>query len=170
MLNRFLIPLALALLGCASSSSNVAPDSPGSSSREEELVRSLDDQERRAALSKDVSTLERLWSPDLTVNAPNNQLLIGRSETMKLVQQGVINFSSFERRVEFVRVVGGFAIVMGAETVRLTENAQTSERQEARPFGLEAGRTIQRRFTNIWMKEAGTWRLYARHANVIAPR
>ena len=60
MRNEFFIPLVLALLGCASSSSNVASDSPGSSSREEELVRSLDDQERRAALSKDVNTLERL--------------------------------------------------------------------------------------------------------------
>jgi len=29
---------------------------------------------------------------------------------------------------------------------------------------------VQRRFTNIWKKEPGAWRLYARHANVIAAR
>ena len=137
---------------------------------EEQLVRSLDDQERRAALARDVAALERLWSPDLTVNAPNSQLLVGRDSTMKLVQQGVINFSSFERDVEFVRILDDIAIVMGSETVQLIPNAQTNERQEAQPFGLQAGQTVRRRFTNIWRKEAGTWRLYARHANVILSR
>src|SRR5437867_10177113 len=37
---------------------------------DEEHVRSLDDQERIAALKRDIPALERLWSEDLTVNAP----------------------------------------------------------------------------------------------------
>jgi hypothetical protein len=37
---------------------------------DEETVRSLDDQERIAALKRDVSTLKRLWSDQFTVNAP----------------------------------------------------------------------------------------------------
>jgi ketosteroid isomerase-like protein len=28
--------------------------------------------------------------------------------------------------------------------------------------------TLRRRFTNIWRKEGDRWRLYVRHANVIA--
>jgi hypothetical protein len=36
--------------------------------------------------------------------------------------------------------------------------------------GLIAGETVLRRFTNIWKNEAGTWRLFARHANVIPRR
>jgi hypothetical protein len=36
----------------------------------ESRVRSLDDQERLAALKRDVPALERLWSADMTVNAP----------------------------------------------------------------------------------------------------
>jgi hypothetical protein len=37
------------------------------------------------------------------------------------------------------------------------------------PSGLDplAGQTIQRRYTNIWMKEKGNWILIARHANNI---
>jgi hypothetical protein len=43
---------------------------------DEELVRSLDDQERVAALTRDVAALERLWSDQFTVNAPNNQVVV----------------------------------------------------------------------------------------------
>jgi ketosteroid isomerase-like protein len=126
---------------------------------EEDAVRSLDDQERMAALKRDVTALERLWSDQFTVNAPNNEVVVGRRAVLDtFVRSGIINFLSFERKIEFVRVDGGFAIVMGAEVVRPAADA---------PMG---GQTINRRFTNIWKKEAGTWRLFARHANVIPAR
>src|SRR5262245_45869100 len=43
---------------------------------DEEAVRSRDDQERIAALRRDVSALEDLWSADFTVNAPNNRVIV----------------------------------------------------------------------------------------------
>jgi hypothetical protein len=49
--------------------------------------------------------------------------------------------------------------IMGRETV--------DPRSDTPGAGLVAGRTIKRRFTNIWKNEDGTWRLFARHANVI---
>jgi len=42
---------------------------------DEEHVRSFDDHERIAALKRDVPALERLWSEQFTVNAPNNRSL-----------------------------------------------------------------------------------------------
>jgi hypothetical protein len=48
----------------------------------EEIVRSLDDQERAAALARDVPALRRLWSEHLTVNAPNNRVVIGREAVL----------------------------------------------------------------------------------------
>ncbi len=130
---------------------------------DEELVRSLDDQERAAALKRDVAALERLWSDQFTVNAPNNQVVVGKAAVLDtFVRTGVINFSSFERQIEFVRVDGDFAIIMGLETVKPLSDAPSA--------GLVAGKTVKRRFTNIWKKEAGTWRLFARHANVIPTR
>lgn len=124
---------------------------------DEATLRSLDDQERIAALKRDIPTLERLWSDQFTVNAPNNKVLIGQGAVMALVHRGVINFSSFERTIEFIRVDGDLGIVMGSETVR--------------PIGDSplAGQTVRRRFTNIWKKQGGTWRLLIRHANVIPP-
>jgi hypothetical protein len=42
--------------------------------------------------------------------------------------------------------------------------------RDAPGAGLAAGRTIERRFTNIWKNEGPAWRLFARHANVIPNR
>jgi len=129
----------------------------------ENLVRSLDDQERVAALNRDVSALERLWSDQFVVNAPNNQVVVGRQQNLDtFVRGGVINFSSFERTIEFIRVDGNFGVLMGLETV--------IPRTDVPSAGLVAGQVIRRRFTNIWKKEGDTWRLYWRHANVMTPR
>ena len=108
-----------------------------------------------------------LWSgcgpEQFTVNAPNNQVVVGRRAVLDtFVRAGVINFSTFERQVEFIRSDGDFVIIMGLETVEPVSDAPSA--------GLVAGRTIKRRFTNVWRKEGGTWRLLARHANVIPSR
>ena len=134
--------------------------SPPSAPSAEETVRALDDQARIAVLKRDIPALERLWSEDLTVKAPNNQVVVGRRAVIDdFVRRGVINFSSFEREIEFLRVDGDFAVIMGAEMVRPMADAPSS--------GLVAGQVIHRRVTNIWKREGDTWRLSWRHANVI---
>jgi ketosteroid isomerase-like protein len=132
----------------------------GEQSAAEQLVRSLDDQERAAALARDIRVLERLWSDDFTVNAPNNEVVVGKQAVLgTFVHAGVIDFSSFERQVEFMRIDGRFAVLMGLETVMPKADAPAA--------GLVAGRAVKRRFTNVWRNEDGTWRLYWRHANVL---
>ena len=129
----------------------------------QEQVRALDDQERLAALHRDVAGLERLWSEELAVNAPNNRVVVGRRAVLDtFVRAGVINFSTFEREVELIRADGAYVTIMGLETVVPLSDAPAA--------GLVAGRAVTRRFTNIWRNEAGTWRLYLRHANVIPTR
>lgn len=128
-----------------------------------EIVLALDDAERKAALSRDVEALRRLWSDQLVVNAPNNQVVVGRKAVLKtFVDSGVINFSRFDRQLEFVRVDATFVFVMGWETLVPLADAPQA--------GLVAGRVTRRRFTNIWRKEPDAWRLFARHANVVADR
>src|SRR5258708_7832812 len=86
---------------------------------DEEIVRSLDDQERLAALHRDIPALERLWSEEFVVNAPNNEVVLGRGAVLDtFVRAGIINFSSFERQIEFVRVDGAFGILLGLETIQ----------------------------------------------------
>jgi ketosteroid isomerase-like protein len=130
---------------------------------DEAQVRALDDQERIAALKRDLPALQRLWSEQLTVNAPNNQVVVGRQAVLDtFVHSGIINFGRFERQYEFVRADGALVFLMGLETLEPLSDAPSA--------GLVAGRTVRRRFTNIWKKEDGTWRLFARHANVIPNR
>ena len=154
--------VAMAVLVLLGGDTRVQAQAQGRMS-DEELVRSLDDQERVAALKRDVAALQRLWSDQFTVNAPNNQVVVGKAAVLDtFVRAGVINFSSFERQIEFVRVDGDWVIIMGLETVKPLSDAPSA--------GLVAGQAVKRRFTNIWKKEAGTWRLFARHANVIPTR
>jgi ketosteroid isomerase-like protein len=130
---------------------------------DEEHVRALDDQERIATLARDIPAIERLWSEHLTVNAPNNRIVVGRQATLDMfVHSGIVNFSQFDRDVEFIRADGDFVFIMGLETVTPNTDAPSA--------GLVAGQTITRRFTNIWKKEGPAWRLFARHANVMAKR
>ena len=127
---------------------------------DESTVRALDDQERLVALNRDVPELERLWSENFIVNAPNNRVVLGRQGNLDaFVRSGIINFSTFDRSIEFIQVDGPFAAIMGLETVVPNEDAPSA--------GLVAGQQVHRRFTNIWRKEGSTWRLYWRHANVI---
>lgn len=146
---------AILLLFCCSAWTSAQTEDSGT---EEQTVRSLDDQERVAVLKQDQPALERLWSDQFTVNAPSNRVVIGKRAVLALVQRGALQRSSFERKIEFIHVDGGFCIIMGAETVQPIGDAPL------------AGQTVQRRFTNIWRKEAGTWRMIARHANVIGSR
>ncbi|HEY8536411.1 MAG TPA: nuclear transport factor 2 family protein [Vicinamibacterales bacterium] len=129
----------------------------------EETVRALDDEERRAALQRDVAALGRLWSEQFTVNAPNNTVVVGRDANLDaFVRSGIIDFARFDRSIEFLQVDGPFAAIMGLESVVPNVDAPT--------VGLVAGQLVRRRFTNIWRNENGTWRLYWRHANIIPTR
>ena len=129
----------------------------GRDSATEATVRALDDQERLAALNQDYAALERLWSERFIVNAPSNQILPNRKAVLDWFRKGMTTRTSFERSIEQVRVDGDIAVVMGAETLTPIASAP------------QAGQTVRRRFTNVWKKEGDTWRLWARHANVISP-
>lgn len=140
-----------------------APVHAQSRAADSAAVRALDDQARVAVLNRDVAALERLWSEELVVNAPNNQVVRGKRAVLDdFLRAGIINFSSFEREIEFMRVDGDFVTIMGLETLRARTDSPAN--------GLRAGQTTRRRATNIWRREGGTWRLYIRHANVIASR
>jgi ketosteroid isomerase-like protein len=125
---------------------------------DEAIVRALDNQERIAALTKDTKALNRLWSDQFVGNQPNNKVIADKQALM----DALVPRSSYVRQIEFIRVDGDFAFLMGLETIVAASDAPT--------VSLVAGQPTRRRFTNIWKREGGTWRLYARHANVIVDR
>jgi ketosteroid isomerase-like protein len=123
---------------------------------ETDTIRVLEEQERKAVLDQDIAALERLWSEQLIVNNPQNQVSASRRDVLERVKRGLIRYSKIERRIEAIRQNEDIVIVMGSEEIVPIAPAP------------RAGQTTRRRFTSIWKKKAGTWQLIARHANVIS--
>lgn len=121
----------------------------------ERVIRKLETEEREAVLRGDLQALETLWAADFTVNSPQNRISSSSAEVLDLVRSGVIRYSSFAREIEALRFYGDTVIVMGQEVVTPVGNAPN------------AGESVRRRFTNIWIKQGDQWRLAARHANAI---
>ena len=121
----------------------------------ESSIRALEEQERQAVLGSDTDTLQKLWSPLMIVNNPQSTITPDREAILKLVRDGFIKYSRFERTIEAVRFHGDLAIVMGAEKV------------DAIGRNPKAGQQVKRRFTNIWARTGDNWQVIARHANVI---
>ncbi len=145
----------LLLLSCATATP--APSAQIRPVADEAAIRALEEAERLGVLNRDVPALEAIWSEHFMVNSPVNQVAPNRAVVLEIFRQGRAHYSSFDRRIEQIRFDGDIAIVMGGETVQPTGNAP------------QAGQTVQRRFTHIWKREEGSWRLIARHANNIAP-
>lgn len=120
----------------------------------ESEIRNLEQQEVEAILKKDTVMLLKLWDKDYVVNAPDNLVNFAGKTTLDrpVVKRPRV---SFTRHVEHVIVRGNVVFAMGSETVV--------------PAGDRAQQPVKRRYTNIWMKQNGLWKLMARHANVICP-
>lgn len=121
-------------------------------------IRNLEKLELDALLKKDTAALfHKYWSPTMVVNTPANR--VGTvEETKKSLLAGRIDYTYMERNIEKVTFNQNIAIVMGQEVLEpkgLTENA---------------GKTITRRFTNIWMKTNNAWAIVARQSTIISIR
>ncbi len=118
----------------------------------EQEIRKLEQAQVDALLRGDLAAMERNWAKDYTVNNPFNQAV---NASQGPIRAGTLTYSSFIREVERVLIHGKTVIVMGKETVV--------------PSGTsaDAGKTINCRFTNVWMKKNGKWLLTARQASVI---
>lgn len=120
-----------------------------------EEVRKVDNSEKEAVLELDTAMIKKYWSENIVVNAPNNSVW-DRKMSLEGLRQGLIHYSSFERQTERITVVGNVVVTMGLETVK--------------PIGKapDAGKTVKRRFTNIWIKNNDNWELTARQATIIS--
>lgn len=131
----------------------LAQDGQGTGAADEEAIRALEEQVRLGVLNQDLESLTSVWSENFMVNNPANRVSPNRAFVFDLIRAGRIHYTSFESRIEALRVDGDLAIVMGAETVVPTGQAP------------HAGQTVERRFTHVWQRHGDTWLLAARHAN-----
>ena len=129
--NRFLLLIALVVL---ISNFSLAQQS------DKAIIRQLENAEREAILKGDTTVLLQLISSQIVVQNPENAI-VGFTKIMDRVKAGKINYYSFERNIEKIAFVDNIAIVMGLEILIPQGTSQN------------AGKTVKRRFTNIWMKQ-----------------
>ena len=125
---------------------------------DERAVLAADSRQRDAVASADLKAIAAISHDNLRVNAPNNRVLT-REDLVRMVGSGDIRNEVFERVPETVVVTGDVGVVMGHEVV-----FPGTASEQARMYGRK---TLNRRYTNVYIRSGGTWRHLARHANVI---
>jgi hypothetical protein len=122
--------------------------------REAEIKR-LENLERESVLKGDSATLfDKIWSANMIVNTPAN--VVGTVEGTKAhLRSGNLNYISFERTIEKITFNDNVAITMGGEIIK--------------PQGqqVNAGKTVSRRFTHVWLYKNNSWSIIARQATII---
>jgi ketosteroid isomerase-like protein len=122
-----------------------------------EEIRKLELAHAAAIFAGDAVALDNLMDDDITVNHPTNRIVNEKKELLDLIRQGVIRYTSFERFPETFLFFRDMVIVMGNELVVPAKGAPN------------AGESLKRRYTNVWMNQDGKWRLTVRHANNVCP-
>jgi hypothetical protein len=143
----YFLPLLLVTLPVAAA---VQPD--------EASLRAADAAELQNVLTGDANAMRSLMHPNYMVNSPVNQV-VRKDQLIKLLSEGKIASESIERTIEATAITGNVGIVMGRETVIPKPNSE---------LGLAHGvKTLERRFTNVFVFDQGNWRLLARQSTVI---
>ncbi|AMR29434.1 hypothetical protein A0257_21605 [Hymenobacter psoromatis] len=114
-------------------------------------ITKLEQLERHAITTGYTTTLKRLWANDFVVNNPDGRI-VTKPQIIALIRGVKIDYVSFDRIIERITSSGNLAVAMGREVVRPQKNTSN------------AGKTVTRRYTDVWVHQANTWHLTARQA------
>jgi ketosteroid isomerase-like protein len=139
---------AVVLSGCVSPDSAIKSDSVTA-------LRQLDEERIRAQVGADAAALNRLYAEDF--------IGIGPSGTVRTKAQVIADFRSGSLRFQSITtddVQWRFYADTAVETGRSTMNGQ------------DRGKTVPRdnRFTRVWVKQHGRWKLVANHYSLLVPQ
>lgn len=123
----------------------------------EKTIQALEQIRVKGILTADTSLLAQIWAPEFMGTTPRNTIAPNRGAVFKNQQQGLIEYSSFERVIEHMQVQANLAITMGSELFVAKHDLQEAK----------ADQPTKRRFTNVWMKRNGQWLQIGRHASII---
>jgi Domain of unknown function (DUF4440) len=114
-------------------------------------IRKFEKMEGEAFEKHDTIALFKLFSPNLVVNTPLNRVAT-LEDIKRLIRLGKIDISSSEKIIEKISFINDMAIVMGHDIIK--------------PQGAMegAGKTVTRRYTDVWIKDKTGWLLTIRQA------
>ena len=118
-------------------------------------IRNLEKLEGQSWVKKDTATLFQLFSSELVVNTPLN-----RTATLENIKQlthlGKIDIGYSKKIVERITFINDMAVVMGHDIVKPQGGMQ------------DAGKTVTRRYTDVWIKAQDKWVRIIRQATIIS--
>src|SRR3954468_14339364 len=140
--------LAVASLGVAQEQS--ATDSHRTSV--EETIRKLDNERIQAQIHADATALGRIYAADFIGVGPSGRVRT-KPQVISDFTSGDLKFQSITTDDVQVRVYENTAVETGRSTM----------------IGQDKGQTVPRdnRFTRVWVKQQGRWRLVANHYSLL---
>jgi len=114
----------------------------------EQAIKQLDNERIRAQIGADAVALDRIYADDF--------IGVGPSGTVRTKAQVISDFTSGDLKFQ--------SIVTDEVQVRVYENTAV-ETGLSTMSGQDKGKTVPRdtRFTRVWVKQEGRWRLVANH-------
>lgn len=151
----------LAIVFVSTTNTFAAGGSTVSLSKDEETkirktIEAMEEEQRRFVLDGDVAGVTRDWADDLAVNPPNNQVLRKPEILERMKQHTGLQYSSYELHREAMVIRRDCVVTMGYEIVVPKGNVPNS------------GKTINRRYTDVFYLDDGRWRMIGRQATNIS--
>src|ERR1700751_5840044 len=114
----------------------------------EEVIRKLDNERIQAQIHADAPALDRIYAADFIGVGPSGRVRT-KPQVILDFTSGDLKFQSITTDDVQVRVYGNTAVETGRSTM----------------IGQDKGQTVPRdtRFTRVWVKQKGRWRLVANH-------
>jgi uncharacterized protein (TIGR02246 family) len=118
------------------------------SSSVEETIRKVDNERIQAQIHADATALDRIYAADFIGVGPSGRVRT-KPQVISDFTSGDLKFQSITTDDVQVRVYGNTAVETGRSTM----------------IGQDKGKTVPRdtRFTRVWVKQQGQWRLVANH-------
>ena len=116
-------------------------------------VEQLEDERLRALARNDAGFVERHYADDYLTTSAMGGAVRTRSEVAARFRSGEVKYESASQEGRKVRLYGDTAIVTGVDILK----------------GNDGGQDVsgRRRFTRVWVKQDGQWRLVGHHATRI---
>ena len=143
---------AIAALLCTA----VGAQAPAAATPDQDLAQltQLESRWNDAHLQGDAETLDRLWADELRVVVPRMTPL-SKSEALSFFRSGRMKFLRYETSELGVQVYGDTAVVTGRVRRSRERGGQLTEDDW--------------RFTKVYVRRAGAWRVVAYHASETGP-
>ena len=149
-------PLALTIAAVCLVAAAPAPTGPT-----EAGLRAADAEQMRIIVDQDAAAQERFMHPNYIINAPANRVL-RKSQVVSMLAHGGMASEHFERFIEGTAITGDVGIVMGREAVKPSPGSELAQ--------LHPNKTLERRFTNVFLFQRGRWQFLARQATIVGAR